>query len=99
MTESIVNTKFILLPTLNDLLPFSPGDGRGEDDLVEAPEPGCRLGGVTLRIRRSIRHDPIASAVYRQNMGTVEVDDNRRETGDKETRALPINEYIGGGEL
>ena len=99
MTESIVNTKLTLLPTLNDLYPFIIGDGRGEDDLVEVPEPGCRLGGATLRIRRSIRHDPMASAVYRQNMGTIEVDDNRREIGARETSALPMKEYRGGGEL
>jgi hypothetical protein len=92
LTESIVSTKLILLPTANGLFPFGVEDGKGEDDLVEAAEPACRFGGAMLRIRRSIRHDPIASAVYRQNIGTIEVNDNRRETGAKETKALPMKE-------
>lgn len=73
--------------------------GTGEDDRVDVAEPFVYLGdSTTFTTLMSTRHEPIASAVYLQNIGTVEVDGSRRERGAREIRALPINEYSGGGE-
>ena len=73
--------------------------GAGDEDRVDTLDPLVRrVGGVTLTILMSTRHEPIASAVYRQNIGTVEDDDIRRARGVKEIRALPMNEYSGGGD-
>lgn len=72
--------------------------GTGEEARVETAEP-CLLEGITLTILISTRHEPIASAVYLQNMGTVDVDDSLRESGASDIRALPMKEYSGGGML
>lgn len=71
----------------------------GEDALVETLDPLRLLGGgVTLAILISTLQEPMASAVYRQKMGTVEVDESRLERGASDTRAFPIKEYSGAGE-
>jgi hypothetical protein len=38
----------------------------------------------------------MASAVYRQNIGTVEVEESRRERGARDIKALPMKEYSDG---
>ena len=71
----------------------------GDDARVEAADPLPRFGGmVTTPTLISTRQDPIASEVYRQKIGTVEVADNRLDNGAREMRAFPINEYSGGGD-
>lgn len=47
---------------------------------------------------KSMRQEPIASAVYRQNIGAVQVEDIWRKSGARETKAFPMNEYSGAGE-
>lgn len=93
LTESTVKKNEILLPV-------GKVPGMGDDGLVDAADPlALRFGGnTTLTTFRSTRQDPMASAVYRQKIGMVEVDDNRRDKGARETRALPIKEKSGGGE-
>jgi hypothetical protein len=72
--------------------------GIGEDErLVEVEPPNDFNGWVTVATLISIRHDPIASAVYRQKIGAVLVDEKRRDKGARETIAFPINEYPEGG--
>jgi len=72
----------------------------GDDGRVDAADPlALRLGGMmTLTTLRSTRHEPIASAVYLQKIGTVDVEGNLRESGAREIKALPMKEYSGGGE-
>ena len=73
--------------------------GAGEDDRVEAADPFRNLGGkTTLRTFMSMRHDPMASAVYRQKIGTVDEEGSRRDRETREMSALPMNEYEGGGK-
>jgi hypothetical protein len=73
--------------------------GTGEADRVGGVEPFRYFAdGTTLVILMSIRHEPIASAVYRQNIGTVEFEDSRRARGVSDIKALPMKEYSGGGE-
>jgi hypothetical protein len=92
LTESTVKKNINLLP--DRMVP-----GTGEADRVEGVEPfRCFTDGTTLDILMSIRHEPMASAVYRQNIGTVEVEDKRRASGASENKALPMKEYSGGGE-
>lgn len=82
-----------------NLLPDRIVPGTGEADRVEGAEPfRCFMDGTTLDIFMSIRHEPIASAVYRQNIGTVEFEDSRRPSGASDIKALPMKEYSGGGE-
>lgn len=90
LTVSTVRKKF-------NLLPGGKAPGIGEADPLECPFDGLE-GRTTLTNFISTRQEPIASAVYRQNIGTVEVQDNLRETGANEIRALPMKEYSGGGE-
>lgn len=91
LTESTVREKLTLLP--GGIVP-----GTGEDERVEADEPlACLEDNTTFKILMSTRHDPIASAVYRQNIGTVEVDESRRERVARDIKAFPMNEYSGGG--
>jgi hypothetical protein len=53
---------------------------------------------MTFDSLSSMRHEPMASAVYLQNTGAVQVEDKRRQRGARETRAFPMNENSGGGE-
>ena len=74
--------------------------GTGEEERVEVVEFGVCLGITTmLTILMSIRQEPIASEVYRQKMGTTEVEGSRRDRVASESRAFPTKEYSGGGEL
>jgi hypothetical protein len=92
LTESTVRKKVILLP--GGTVP-----GTGEVDRVEGLDSFAYFAGrVTLITRMSIRQDPMASAVYRQNIGTVDVEESRRERGARDISAFPMNEYSGGGE-
>lgn len=83
-------------------LSFVPGGmvpGTGEEARVDADDALAYLdASIALTSLISMRHEPIASAVYLQKMGTVDDDDSRRERGAREIRALPIKEYSGGGE-
>lgn len=73
--------------------------GAGEEARVDAAEPFKYLAGMaTLTILMSTRHDPIASAVYRQKIGTVDEEERRRESGARDRSALPMKEYAGGGK-
>ena len=73
--------------------------GTGEDARVDEDDPlRCLEDKTTLTILMSTRHDPIASAVYRQKIGTVEVEDSRRDKVASDINAFPMNEYSGGGE-
>ena len=69
----------------------------GEEARVEVVEPFFD-GLTTLTTRRSTRQEPIASAVYRQKMGSVTVEDRLLDRGARDTRAFPMKEYSGGGE-
>jgi hypothetical protein len=91
LTELIVRKKLSLLP--NGITPGAREEGRVEavDSVV------CPVDTATLMILISIRHEPMASAVYLQNIGTVDVDENLRERGANEINALPMNEYSGKG--
>ena len=81
------------------LLPGGTEPGAGEPDRVEGEEPFRYLDGTTtFMILMSMRQDPMASAVYRQKIGTVLVDDSLRDSGASEMRAFPMNEYSGGGD-
>lgn len=90
LIESTVRKKLILLPGVM-------ADRAGDVGWVDAGAP-CFDACKTLEILISTRHDPIASAVYRQNIGTTDVDDIRRDRGASDKRALPMNENCGGGE-
>ena len=92
LTESTVRKKLSLLPA-------GTPPGTGEEERVEVVEFGCLGVIITLTILMSTRQEPIASAVYRQNMGTTEVEESRRDRGASEIRAFPTKEYSGGGEL
>jgi hypothetical protein len=93
LTESTVRKKL-------SLQPVGTAPGTGEDERVEVVEFGVCLGViVTLTILMSTRQDPIASAVYRQKIGTTEAEESRRDKGASEIRAFPTKEYSGGGEL
>ena len=82
------------------LLPGGTVPGEGEDARVElAEELACLGDNTTFAIFNSTLHEPIASAVYRQKIGTMDVEESRRARGANETKALPINEYSGGGLL
>lgn len=73
--------------------------GTGEDDrLWTADPPGDLTGGSTFCTLMSTLHDPIASAVYRQKIGSVAVVDSFLERQASETRAFPMKEYSGGGD-
>lgn len=61
------------------------------------PPPSDLEGWVMLATLMSIRQEPIASAVYRQKMGAVQVDEKRRDNGASETIAFPMKEYPDGG--
>jgi hypothetical protein len=90
-TWSTLTTKLTLLPGCK-AVPI------GEDALVEVVDPLDFLTGtVTFATLTSTRHDPIASEVYRQNMGTVEVAESLLESGANEINAFPIKEYAGAG--
>ena len=92
MTESTLRTKL-------NLLPGGTVPGTGDEDRVEVLEELACLGDkMTLAILISMRHEPIASAVYRQKIGMTDEDDRRRDRGASGTSALPMNEYSGGGE-
>ena len=93
MTVSTVNAKLSLLPegsVCGSDTGARPGDAA---PLV------CEyfVGNTTFDTRISIRHDPIASDVYRQRIGAVQEEDSFRDKGPREMRALPINEYAGAG--
>jgi hypothetical protein len=91
LTESTVRKKL-------NLLPDGIEPGIGEDGRVEAADLlACFSDKTTLTILMSIRHEPIASAVYLQKIGTVEVDESRRESGASDINELPMKEYSGGG--
>ena len=93
LTESTVRKKLSLLPE-----GIKVTVGAGDEARVEVLEPPTRLPAwVTLTILMSTRHDPIASAVYRQNMGIVDDEDNLRDSGANDTSALPTKLKIGGG--
>lgn len=81
---------------------FVPGGidpGAGEDDLVEEAEPLAYLeDNVMLTTFTSTRQEPMASAVYLQKIGTVDVLDNFLYKGARDMRAFPMKEYSGGGE-
>ena len=81
------------------LLPLGIACGMGDDARVEAADPVDFRGGTsTFTTLISIRHEPIASAVYLQKIGAIHVDDILRESGARDTSALPMKEYSGGGE-
>lgn len=80
------------------LLPDGIDPGIGEEDRVDAVDLlVCLSDSITLTILMSTRHEPMASAVYRQNIGTVEVEESRRDNGASDINELPMNEYSGGG--
>lgn len=80
------------------MVPGGTVPGAGEDDRVDVAELLVRLEeNTTFTIFISTRHEPIASAVYLQNMGTTEVDESRRDSGAIEIMALPMKEYSGEG--
>ena len=80
------------------LLPLGIAEGIGDEALIGGPEPLTSLDGVTtFTTFSSMRHDPIASAVYLQKIGAIQVDDIRRDRGAKETIAFPINEKSRAG--
>ena len=82
-----------------NLLPGGTVPGDGEDARDDGNDPLRYLEDrTTLTILMSTRHEPIASAVYRQKIGTVEVEDNRRDKVASEIKAFPMKEYSGGGE-
>ncbi len=81
------------------LLPGGTVPGTGEDDRVEVLDALAWRGErMTFEILISMRHEPIASEVYLQKIGTMEVDDRRRDRGARDISELPMNEYSGGGE-
>jgi hypothetical protein len=91
LTESTVKKKLSLLPDGID-------PGIGEEERVDAADLlVCLSDNITLIILMSTRHEPMASAVYRQNIGTVEVDESRRDSGASDSNELPMKEYSGGG--
>jgi len=91
LTESMVKKKLSLLPE-----GIAPGMGEeGRVDGVDLLE--CLSDNITLTILMSTRHEPMASAVYRQNIGTVEVDESRRDSGASDINEFPTKEYSGGG--
>jgi hypothetical protein len=95
LTESMARLKL-------SLLPGGSITGAGEDERVPARVDGVdpfRYLGETTTFTTliSTRHEPIASAVYRQKMGTVLLELSLLESGARLTRAFPINEYSGGG--
>jgi hypothetical protein len=90
LIESMVRKKVILLPD-------GMAHGAGDAGRVDTGVP-CFDACNTLEILMSTRHEPIASAVYRQNIGTTDVEDSLRDSGASDKRALPMNENCGGGE-
>ena len=75
------------------LLPGGTVTGTGEDARVEVLEAfGCFDGTTTLAIFTSMRHEPMASAVYLQKIGTMEEHVNRRDNGASDRSALPMKE-------
>lgn len=73
--------------------PAGLAPGRGDDDRVEGAEPLGELpAGRGMATFISIRHEPMASAVYRQKMGNVDVDETFRPSGASDTSALPMKE-------
>jgi len=90
LIESTVREKLILLP---GGIAHGAGDPGRVDTGVLCFD-ACR----TLEILMSTRQEPIASAVYRQNIGTTDVEDSRRDRGARDRRALPMNEKCGGGD-
>ena len=67
--------------------------GTGDVARVEVAEALAYLGDrTTFEILISMRHEPIASAVYLQNMGTTEEDDSLLDRDAKESNAFPMNE-------
>lgn len=92
MTESTVKKKLSLVP--GGIVPEI-----GEEARVDADDALAYLeDSIALTSLISTRQEPIASAVYLQKIATVEEDDNRRDSGASEIRALPMKEYSGGGE-
>lgn len=91
LTWSMVKKKLNLLPGGTVL-------GAGDDARVDGDELRYLGDKTTLTTLMSTRQEPMASEVYRQNMGTVEFDDSRRESVASEIKAFPMNEYSGGGE-
>jgi hypothetical protein len=90
-----VRKKLSFVPECMILVLLSTGD----EALVEADDAIAYFaGGITLTSLISTRHDPIASAVYLQKMGTVDTDESFLESGASEISALPMNENSGGGE-
>lgn len=81
------------------LLPETRASGSGDEGLAEVTDPvAWRVGGVTVVMRISMRQDPMASAVYREKIGTTKVDGSRRHSGARDMRAFPIKLYVGVGE-
>jgi hypothetical protein len=81
------------------LLPAEAALGIGDDDLVEETDPPPLRGGSSIfTILMSTRHDPIASEVYLQNIGTTDVEQSRLYIEESEIIALPMKEYSGGGQ-
>lgn len=91
-------TESMVMKNIN-LLPGRTVPGTGDDDRVDEVELfRCLAESTTLTIFMSTRQEPIASDVYRQKIGTVEVEDSRRARGARDIKAFPIKEYSGGGE-
>lgn len=84
-TESTIRAKESLLPTGNAL--GSCGEGLGD-----AAPFVYLVGKTTLTTFTSIRHEPMASAVYLQKIGATQVDDMPRDSGANDMVALPIKE-------
>ena len=81
------------------MLPGGTIDGAGDDDRVGGDEKFAYLEDrTTLTTLMSIRQEPIASAVYLQKIGAVDMEDIFRDRVASERSALPIKEYSGGGE-
>jgi len=77
------------------LLPEGIAPGMGEEGRVDGVDLlECLSDNITLTILMSTRHEPMASAVYRQNIGTVE---SRRDSGASDINEFPTKEYSGGG--
>ena len=74
------------------LLPVGIALGIGEEARVDGPDPLSLVGRVVFMTFNSIRQEPIASAVYLQKIGAIQVDDILRDKGARETKAFPMKE-------